>query len=130
MSRTHDELHRIVTEVCAEEGWPVPTRDGNRTAVERAADNGRGRFVAATDPERRQYALNDEDIGWDDPEFGTPAGLAFRVRSHLRGIDRSLDPTYSDEWADEDLQDLTRATLLRFDQEHPEDEGYGDIAAR
>lgn len=130
MTPTHDELHQIVAEVCTEEGWPAPARDGNRTAVERVAGDRREWFVATADPDRRQFRLNDEEIGWDDPEFGTPAGLAFRVRSHLRGIDRSLDPTYSDEWTDEDLQDLTRATLLRFDQEHPGDEGYGDVAAR
>jgi hypothetical protein len=41
------------------------------------------------------------------------------------GYDRPIDD--SDEWTDEDLRDMTLASLAYFDSQHPEDEGYDDV---
>jgi hypothetical protein len=38
-------------------------------------------------------------------------------------------PGYSDEWTDEDVRDYTAASMRYLDQQYPEDEGYGDLAA-
>jgi hypothetical protein len=37
-------------------------------------------------------------------------------------------PGYSDEWTEEDMRDFTAASMNHYDQQHPEDEGYGDFA--
>lgn len=124
MSPTHDELHRIVAEVCAEEGWPVPVRDGDRSAVERVAGDRRARLAAVTEPDRRRYTLNGVVIGWDDPAMNTPNGLASQVRSLLQGLGVTLDPSYSDEWTNEDLRDWSIASFLYFESQHP-DEDWG-----
>ena len=39
-------------------------------------------------------------------------------------------PGYSSEWTDEDLRDVAIASMIQFDREHPEDEGYDDIPTR
>lgn len=129
MSPTHDELHRIVAEVCAQEGWPAPVRDGNRSAVERVAGDRRAGLVAVTEPARRRYTLNGIVIGWEDPVLHTPDGLASQVRGLLQGLGVTLDPTYSDEWTDEDLRDWSLATFQYFDSLHPDEDWGTDYTA-
>ena len=37
-------------------------------------------------------------------------------------------PGYSGEWTEEDMRDFSAAAMKYYDEQYPEDEGYGDPA--
>ena len=59
-----------------------------------------------------------------------------RVIDYARRLTISPDvpywerPGFSSEWTREDEFDIARASMIQFDREHPEDEGYDDIPTR
>jgi len=57
-----------------------------------------------------------------------------RVKEIVRDLRREHGlsaPDYDDsDLTDEDKRDIARAAIIRFDREHPEDEGYDDIPTR
>ena len=59
-----------------------------------------------------------------------------RVIDYARRLTISPDvsycerPGFSSEWTREDELDIARASMIHFDREHPEDEGYDHIPTR
>ncbi len=63
-----------------------------------------------------------------------PADKISQVKELVRSLSRdcatALSTESSDVWTPEDELDVARASMIQFDREHPEDEGYDDIPTR